>query len=463
MASRRILGIGQLGRRLVLAFVAVAVAAILINAVISEVSFVGDIAVVADQQQDSLGRAVALTSGAAYQGIGWRHADLRPVFDVARRAGAAVQVRDRAGRVVGSTPGFRRFPVQREARRPVFSRGQLVGVVTVRFGPSGLGALARTIAAERWRSRIEAVVIAVLLALAVSVVAARRITRPLDLMLDAARRRGAGDRSARVDPLTGAGEVRELLRAFNWSTDAVDEQDRLRRNLVADVAHGLRTPVAVLQAGHEAMLDGVTKPTTANLASLRDEVLRLARMVDDLQALASAEAAALQLELAPENLAAIAADAASSLADSYERKGVSLVPRLASSTIDCDRSRIYEIVVNLLTNALKFTPRGGTVELRTTPDRGAIVLLRVSDTGIGIPAEDLPRVTERFYRGARSRDSTAGSGIGLTIVSELVRAHHGDLEIASESGTGTRVTVRFPAAGARPAGGGLARDRRHAG
>src|SRR5262249_7086294 len=163
--------------------------------------------------------------------------------------------------------------------------------------------------------------------------------------------------------------------------------------------HELRTPVAVLQAGHEAMLDGLNTPTPANLASLHDETLRLGRMVDDLQRLASAEAAALQLKLIPSDLAAIAQDAAHSLADAFDSAGTTLRQRLAAAPAMCDPARMREIIINLLTNALKFTPRGRTVLIETEPPRPGReqARLTVTDTGIGILPDDLPRVSERFF------------------------------------------------------------------
>lgn len=165
-------------------------------------------------------------------------------------------------------------------------------------------------------------------------------------------------------------------------------------------------------------------------------------MADDLQRLASAEAAALQLTLVRRDLAAVAATAATSLVDSFEVANVTLVERLTKVEVMCDPLRMHEIVVNLLTNALKFTPSGGQVTLETLQS-GDSGRLRVSDTGIGIPPEELPRITERFYRGESSL-KVAGSGIGLAIVSELIRAHRGSLDIESELGRGTSVTVILP-------------------
>src|SRR5262249_21179695 len=151
----------------------------------------------------------------------------------------------------------------------------------------------------------------------VSLLISRQITLPLERVLATIRARGAGDRSIRVGEAQGTGVIHELSVALNESSDAIDKRDLLQKNLVANIAHELRTPVAILQASPEAMLEGVTAPTTENLWSLRDEVLRLARMIDDLQRLAAAEAAALQLTLVPQDLAVIAADAAASLCDSF--------------------------------------------------------------------------------------------------------------------------------------------------
>jgi two-component system, OmpR family, sensor histidine kinase BaeS len=168
-------------------------------------------------------------------------------------------------------------------------------------------------------------------------------------------------------------------------------------------------------------------------------------MVDDLQRLASAEAAALQLTLIRRDLAAVAATAAASLVDTFDAAGVTLVERLAKVEVMCDPLRMHEVVVNLLTNAMKFTPPGGHVTLQTERYGGS-GRLTVSDTGVGIPADELPHVTERFFRGQRSAE-VAGSGIGLTIVTELVNAHNGTLSIHSQQGQGTTVGVTLPLAG----------------
>jgi signal transduction histidine kinase len=225
--------------------------------------------------------------------------------------------------------------------------------------------------------------------------------------------------------------------------DTLDYQDKIRRDVVASVAHELRTPVAVLQAGHEALLDGVIEPSPAELGSLRDEVLRLARMVDDLQTLAAADAAVLQLTHEPSDLADIAGSAADSLARRFETAEVALERRLASAPVVADQRWMHQVVTNLLGNALKFTPAGGTVTIRTSLDSHNAVL-EVADTGIGIPADELPRIFDRFWRG-QAAAPTSGSGVGLAVAAELAQAHGGTLAAASEPGEGTRLTLTLPA------------------
>ena len=212
--------------------------------------------------------------------------------------------------------------------------------------------------------------------------------------------------------------------------------------LVADIAHQLRTPVSVLQAGSEAMLDGVTGLTSRNVESLREESIRLGKMVDDLQQLSAAESAAVQLALTPCNLDAAVAASADALGDIFDQAGVRLLRQLDPVTARCDQRRMHDIITNLLTNAAKYTPHGGTVTLETRT-AGPDAIVRVSDTGIGIPREELPHITGRFYRGTNSAQ-VSGSGIGLAIVDELVRGHHGTMDVISEEGQGTEVTITIP-------------------
>jgi two-component system sensor histidine kinase BaeS len=438
-------GAGPIGLRLALAFVGVALAAVAVLAGLTAAYVAADVSHLVAQQQRDLTHAVAVAAGAAWnRRDSWADADLSPVLDLAARVGADVQVRDDSGSVVRVSPGFAGLPTTHERREAVVMGGRQPGQVIVRFSNSGLGGADESLRSDLWRAIAGAAGLAALLALLVSLAVSRRITSPVTRLIQVARAMGGGDRSARAGDVRGPAELRDLAHAFDQMAESLARQEKVRRNLVADVAHELRTPVAVLQAGHEALLDGVTEPTPEQLGSLRDEVLRLAHMVDDLQRLAAAEAAALQLTLVPCDLAEIAESAASRLDGAFDAADIVLKRRLSSVRVMGDSVRLHEVVGNLLTNALKFTPAGGSVLLETGPE-GEQAVLRVRDTGPGIPPDELPHIFDRFFRG-RGAAGVAGSGIGLTVVAELVRAHQGRLDVASPPGEGAQFTVTLPRA-----------------
>ncbi len=435
---------GTLGLRLALAFLVVALAAVALLAGLTATFAAADVATLASQQRGQLANAIAVAAGAVWdQNNAWASADLSPVLDLAARTGEAVQIRDQAGHVVVSSPGFDTAPGP-QSSPAVVVRGEQVGTAVVRSTGTGLNAADRVLQTALLRAIAGAAGLAALLALLTGLAVARRITRPVSRLIAVTRAMAAGDRAARVGEIRAAEELRELAAAFDQMAGSMERQEQIRRNLVADVAHELRTPIAILQAGHEALLDGVTEPTPAELGSLRDEVLRLARMVGDLQTLAAADAAALNLAQRRCDLADLAAAAADSLARRFEAAGITLDRRLAASPVLADPHWLHQVITNLLTNALKFTPVGGHVTISTRPS-GANVILQVSDTGPGIPADDLPRVFDRFWRG-RQAARVSGSGIGLAVAAELAQAHGGRLAARSEPGRGTEMTLILPRA-----------------
>jgi two-component system, OmpR family, sensor histidine kinase BaeS len=433
-----------LGMRLSLAFVAVALSAVALLSVLTAVFAATDVDQLAHTQRAKLSQAMAsvLASSRAQAGS-WASTNYVSATDLAGKISADIRVTDTAGRVVRETSGFagRSGPV---ARAAVMVGGHRVGTVAIRFGSAGLGTADSRLRTEFWRAIAGAAGLAALLALVVAIAVSRRLTRPVERLIEVANAVGGGDRSARVGGLRGPTELANLAETFDEMADALDRQEQLRRYLVADVAHELRTPVAVLQAGHEALLDGVVEPGPAQLASLRDEVLRLARMVDDLQTLAAAEAAALQLTLTDGDLAEMAATAADSLAGRFESSQLALERWLDPAPVRADARWMHQVITNLLSNAAKFTPAGGRVVLSTGLSDGR-ARLSVADTGVGIPADQLPHIFERFWRGTNPTGA-AGSGVGLAVVAELVRGHGGEITVDSTPGEGTDVVVWLPAA-----------------
>jgi len=434
-----------IGLRLALAFLGVALAAVALLAGLTAAFAAADVSSLASRQRAQLTDAIAVAAGSAWdRNHGWRFADLSPALDLVARTGAGARILTPSGRQVAKSPGFPAHAHGAQLSRPIVVQGERVGTAVVRFTGSGLGGADEALEIALLRAIAGASGLAALLALLTGLAVARRITRPVTRLIRVTRAMGGGDRAARVGPVAAPGELRELATAFDQMADGLDREEQLRRDLVADIAHELRTPIAVLQAGHEALLDGVAEPTPEQLASLRDEVLRLARMVGDLQTLAAADAAAMQLTLRPGDLASIAATAADSLAGQFEAAGITLHRQLTPVPVLADAHWLHQVVTNLLTNALKFTPAGGLVTIEAGPADGQ-ARLRVSDTGTGIPADELPRIFNRFWRG-RQASTVSGSGIGLAIAAELAQAHGGQLTAASQPGQGTELTLTLPRA-----------------
>lgn len=444
-AARPLGGRDTLRRRLVVSFLSVALAAVALLTALIAAFAAADISNLVSRQRAEITGAVAAAAGAEWLELhSWRGAEMSPAFDLAARTGAEAEIVDTSGSQVAASARFAALRGAPQFSAPVMVRGQRLGTAIVRFSGSGLYRIDRTMQAALARAVAAAAGLAALVAFLFALANSRRVIRPVRRIISVVRARGAGERDARVGDLRAPGELRELAAVLDQMADRLDRNEQVRRDMVADLAHELRTPIAVLQAGHEALLDGLTEPSPDELSSLRDEVMRLARMIDDLQMLAAADAAAIGLRPSPCDLAEIAATAADSLAAQFDMADLTLARHLRPAPILGDARWLHQVVTNLLTNALKYSPAGGMVSIDCCRADDQAVL-HVTDTGPGIPAEDLPRIFDRFWRG-RQALQTSGSGIGLAIAAELTRAHGGTLSAASEPGHGTRMTLALPLA-----------------
>jgi histidine kinase len=286
----------------------------------------------------------------------------------------------------------------------------------------------------------------VIAAIVVSLFTARRIVGPLRDMTVVSLRIAAGSYHQRVQ-MSGEDELGVLAHSFNEMAEVLEQTEQRRVELIGDVAHELRTPLSSIRGTMEGLVDGVLPAEAATFLDVQHEVTRLQRLVRDLEELSRAEAGQISLDVRPSDLGGLIRIAADRLRTQFDDKGVTLQVEGPASlpSVRMDTTRITQVLINLLGNALQYTPAGGSVTVKAWA-ASREVLVSVRDTGVGISAEYLPHLFERFYRVDRSRSRTGGgSGIGLTISKYLVEAHGG--RIWSESpgiGQGSTFTFTLP-------------------
>jgi len=271
----------------------------------------------------------------------------------------------------------------------------------------------------------------------------RRISSPLDDLVDASNRVAEGDFTARVN-VNGPPEVRTLLHGFNSMAERLEENDRQRRNMLADVSHELRTPLTVIRGNVEGIMDGMYPADEARLRSILDETQILSRLVEDLRTLALAEGGGLHLQKEPTNLVILIQDTVAGFESQLIEKDISLELVLSDiQEMNVDSQRIREVLSNLIGNAVRYTPSQGVVKVglaESDSGQEKKVLINVEDNGPGIEFSDLPHIFERFYK---SSDS-GGMGLGLSIAKYLIEAHGGEIWAESETGKGAKISFTLP-------------------
>jgi len=287
--------------------------------------------------------------------------------------------------------------------------------------------------------------IAVAIALIITFFLSRRILAPVKALTFAAKRLGRGDFTQRVQ-VKDRSELGELANSFNSMANDLERAEQLRQNMVADVAHELRTPLSNIRGYLEAVRDGVIKPDADTIHSLYEEASLLSRLVNDLQELSLAEAGELKMVYQAEDIAELISQTVDTVQGQAIAKGVSMSIDLPDKLppVNVDRHRIGQVLHNLLENAVFHTTEGDAITV-SARQQGKWIEVTVSDTGEGIPAEDLPNIFERLYRVDKSRTrASGGSGLGLTIAKRLVEAHGGSITAYSELGKGSHFSFTLP-------------------
>jgi two-component system, OmpR family, sensor histidine kinase BaeS len=410
-------------------------------------------------QQDQVVSALA----ASYRAHGgWDAADLDALGASVAMTGGTVAVENPSGQVVwrssdagmggmqgmmGNSGGMMgQAALGPERRVAVTVDGVEVGAAVLRFPQPGLAAPDRSFRDAVNRTLLVTGLVVAALAVLIGVLLARRATVPVRRLTAAAEAWSRGEREHRVGYSAGD-EFGAMAASFDRMADSLEDQERLRRVFAGDVAHELRTPLMILRGQVEAMQDGVMDRDDAGLASMHEEVDRLGRMVADLEVLASADAARFTLRTTPVDLTELARGVVAEFGPLFPDRALGLDAAAAPVVVEGDGMRLRQVLGNLLSNALRFTPEGGTVDVHLSAS-GSTAILEVSDSGPGIPEDELPHVFDRFFRGRHAGD--AGSGIGLAVVSELVRAHGGSARVGRWPGGGALFTVTLPLAGGVP-------------
>lgn len=283
-----------------------------------------------------------------------------------------------------------------------------------------------------------------LVSVVTGILLARHLSRPILKTIEMTGDISDGKYGVRIREHTGTKEVDQLIGSVNHLAQSLEKQESLRKQLTADVAHELRTPLTTMQTHMEAMVEGVWEPTRSRLESCYDELNRLGNLVSDLENLARVESENLKLNKTEISLRELAEKTLGSFEKELKDRNLTTEAAGNCSDIMADRDRISQVLINLISNAVKYTPDGGTIKI-TLSDTEDSVVFNVQDNGAGIPEEEIPYIFERFYRADKSRNrNTGGAGIGLAIVKSIVTAHGGTVDVESRLNEGSSFTVTLP-------------------
>jgi signal transduction histidine kinase len=432
--------------RLIIAFVAVALLGAAVTTVYSNLSLTARLEESARARLANSAKHFGEAAAVLTEDGRWTQQSIETMHHLAQIDFLAVQVRDAAGEPVFEHPPLAPPEPGAAASAPIRIGTRRIGSVTVSRDDGHLFTEEElALRGELARTNILAGVASLAVALAAALYLAVTLSRPLRRIRAGAEAMGAGDLEARV-PESGDAEIRAVAEALNGLAETLQQEEELRKENVADLAHELRTPVMGLLARIEAAQDGVLADEAANLAAMHDEALRLTRLLDDLSSLAEAQRPGLLLDLEAVDLAGVARAQAAAFAPRFAEKGIAFAQELEPALVEGEPKRLEQVLANLLSNALRYTDPGGSVMVRLARADGRAVL-DVRDTGIGIAEADVAHVFTRFWRGEKSRSrATGGAGIGLSIVRELVRAHGGEVTVQSAPGEGSVFRVTLPLA-----------------
>lgn len=446
---------GSLYVRLLATFVVVLAVGIAVAALVAERTATHEFSAYVSANDAAYLKDLASQLGARYSQTGsWQ--GIQSFFDTLPQTTGRVSLRDASGTVVATTargPGAGPGSARGGGNGPsgastksasVIANGNEVGTL-VAVGPATSQASSDAFVSRMREALIAGGIVSLALALSLAAVLVASITRPLRKVAAAAHNLAAGRLSQRVDT-RGPRETAEVARAFNAMAEGLESGQRQRRQLLADIVHELRTPLAVIQGTSQGFVDGVIPADEEHAGVIRDEAALMSRIVTDLRDLSLAEAGELRLDLAPTDLGEVARIAVAAFQERASSLGIlfslSVGEEAATATVDRDRS--LQVLRNLIDNALQHTPEGGSISVNVCKPDDTSVAIEVRDTGEGIAPEHLPHIFDRFYRIDPSRQRKSGTGLGLAIVKLLTEAQGGSVSVESKVGEGSTFRLRFP-------------------
>ncbi|MEA4849312.1 MAG: ATP-binding protein [Clostridiaceae bacterium] len=409
---------------------------------------------------------VSLFSNSYQSNEQWDPGSIQDIGVYALEQGMIVEVRDQSGNIIWDAVSYNngwcnqmlahmaenmysRYPNWEgeviQASYPVFYKEEKVGSIDVGYyGPFYFNDNDMAFINTLNRIFISVGIFSLLLAFLFGSIMSKRITTPITRVINRAQMISKGYFGDRNYEQTSTKEISQLTDTINDLAETLETQEKLRKRLTGDVAHELRTPVATLQSHLEAMIDGIWEPSSDRLKSCHEETMRMNRMIGDLEKLALYDSDNMILNKEEFPLCELIKRIVQNFEKEFIQKDIKIQVSCDQNMLFADRDKISQVIVNLISNALKYSDKGGRVTITAGGSAGSTAI-SVSDTGIGISEEDLPYVFERFYRADKSRNRmTGGSGIGLTIAKAIVEAHKGSISVSSKLKEGTVFTVVLP-------------------
>ena len=332
-----------------------------------------------------------------------------------------------------------------QATFPIMKNNQQVASITLAYpGAFSLNAVDAEFISSFNSIFIGTALVVLIVAIIIAIFMTTRIVNPIKKVIKRAQHISNGEYSDRINLKTNTTEIDELTTSIDNLAESLEQQTQIKKRMANDYSHEFRTPLTTLQTNLEAMIDGIWQPTPARLESLKDEILRLSRMVSELDKLVQIREQKNDLQKTTFDLATIIEKILQNFAPEISQKSINIHYNNTPCLLNADSDKLEQVIINLLSNAIKHTNTNGNITLKTSAEKEKIIFT-IQDDGIGIAPEDLPHIFEYLYRADKSRSrDTGGNGIGLSVVKTIVTAHQGSIDVTSQPNQGTTFTITLP-------------------